>query len=185
MIHPRTEETWCCQHERSQIAADPHGTQCGRETLHVDTMRTAETVVDVRCCWLGWGLTGRVLINGGRAWDGRTVRPRVLVLECAQARIGEIRCRPKQQDHRHRLSEPTVTPRSHLWKYSRPFRKRPAACHLGRSCERLSGRGVSVEGPRDPNSSSIFRRITESDWPCSCHRITSPEMSGPSGHIKP
>lgn len=81
--------------------------------MYIDTVRTAEAVVDVRPCWLGWRAVVRVLIQCGRARNGRGGRAQVLVLESAQARIGEICCSPEQQDHRHRLSEPAVAPPSH------------------------------------------------------------------------
>ena len=114
MVQPRTEEPWCCQHERPQLSVHRHRSQGGSENLHVDTMRTAEAIVDMRSCWLGWDLTARILINCSRARDGRSAGPCVLVLECAQARVGEISCRPEQQDHHHRLSEPAVPPPGHL-----------------------------------------------------------------------
>lgn len=119
MVQPRTEKAWSRQHQRAYFAVHRYGRKCGEETLHLDTVRTAEAVIDVRSCWLRRNLVARILMKCGRAWHVWSGRARVLVLEGAQARVSEICCRPKQQDHRHRLSEPAVAPPGHLHDYSR------------------------------------------------------------------
>lgn len=123
MVQPRTEKAWSGQHQRAYVAIHRHGRKRRMEALHVDTVRTAEAIVDVRSCWLPWSLAARIVIKYCRAWDGRSGRTRVLVLEGAQARVGEICCRPKQQYHRHRLSEPAVAPPGHLHNYSRSLKR--------------------------------------------------------------
>lgn len=140
VIETGTEKTGRSEDQRRALRVRRCRERRRRKGLKVHAMRTAETVVDM-LGRLGGNLAIRTVLERG-AGAGRK-RARALVIQGAQTRVAQVRCRPEQQEHRDRMNESTVPPPAHRNQYSRPSHEGLARLRISR-CERAQKTWLSA-----------------------------------------